>query len=168
MYNWHDLEWLSNFFKTVKLKFWDWNKFCESTLVLKSFLMLLKRFAICNKIALSGPQIPGRKGCRARASASICLLLFNFLLLLQNLLTSLMCTRMNFTTALSPIIKIFHRHLCPNLYIFTDILRRFYDISPRKNTDQADFVLKVAVHTVGTFLYFTDKRSDSYSHTGVC
>jgi hypothetical protein len=123
--------------------------------------MLLKRFAICNKIALSGPQIPGRNGCRARASASICLLL-------QNLLTSLMCTRMNFTAALSPIIKIFHRHLCPNLYIFTDILRRFYDISLRKNTDQADFVLKVAVHTVGTFLYFTDKRSDSYSHTGVC
>ena len=39
---------------------------------------------------------PGRKGCRACLvqrtavpSASICLLLFNFLLLLQNLLTSL-------------------------------------------------------------------------------
>ena len=46
--------------------------------------------------ALSGPQTPGRKGRRASParqkdmlSASICLLLFNFLLLLQNLLTSL-------------------------------------------------------------------------------
>jgi hypothetical protein len=45
---------------------------------------------------LSGPQTPGRKGRRASPalqkdmlSASICLLLFNFLLLLQNLLTSL-------------------------------------------------------------------------------
>ena len=52
--------------------------------------------------AFRGPQTPGRKGrraCLARRmaapSASICLLLFNFLLLLQNLLTSL--TRLRFT-----------------------------------------------------------------------
>ena len=48
--------------------------------------------------ALSGPQTPGHKGHRASLVwrkavpfASICLLLFNFLLLLQNLLTSLAC-----------------------------------------------------------------------------
>ena len=39
--------------------------------------------------AISGPQTPGLKGRRAVLSAAICLLLFNFLLLLQNLLTSL-------------------------------------------------------------------------------
>jgi hypothetical protein len=57
-------------------------------------------------------------------------------------------TRMIFAAVLSPTIKIFHRHLGPNLYIFTDISRRFYDISPRKNTDQGDFVLKTSVRTV--------------------
>jgi hypothetical protein len=40
---------------------------------------------------LSGPQTLGRKGRRA-----ICLLLFNFLLLLQNLLTSLHITQARF------------------------------------------------------------------------
>ena len=40
--------------------------------------------------AAQDPQTPGRKGRRASvSSASICLLLFNFLLLLKNLLTSL-------------------------------------------------------------------------------
>jgi hypothetical protein len=29
-----------------------------------------------------------------------------------------MCTRMNFAAVFSPTIKIFHRHLVPNLYIF--------------------------------------------------
>ena len=51
MYNWHLT--LNDYLNSLKLwswEFWDWNKFCESTLVLKSFLMLLKRFAICNKI----------------------------------------------------------------------------------------------------------------------
>ena len=31
---------------------------------------------------------------------------------------------------------------------FTNILRRFYDISPRKITDQGDFVLQTSVRTV--------------------
>ena len=69
-------------------------------------------------------------------------------------------TRMIFAAVLSPTIKIFHRHLGPNLYIFAvkvprdfiDILRRFYDISPpfhrKKNTDKGDFVLKTSVRTV--------------------
>ena len=70
-------------------------------------------------------------------------------------------TRMIFAAVLSPTIKIFHRHLGPNLYIFavkvspwfhrhfTEILWHITAISPRKNTDQGDFVLKSAVHTVG-------------------
>ena len=40
-----------------------------------------------------------------------------------------MCTRMIFAAVLSPTIKIFHRHLGPNLYIFTTISPTFYDIS---------------------------------------
>jgi hypothetical protein len=61
--------------------------------------------------------------------------------------------RMIFAAVLSPAIKIFHRHLGPNLLIFrgesfTDILRWFYDISLRKNTDQGDFLLKRAVRAV--------------------
>ena len=67
---------------------------------------------------------------------------------------------MNFAAVLSPTIKIFHRHLGPNLYIFavkvslwfhrhfTEILWHITAISPQKNTDQADFVLNVAVRTV--------------------
>jgi hypothetical protein len=61
---------------------------------------------------------------------------------------------------LSPAIKIFHRHLGPNLLIFavkvspwfhrhfTVILWHIIDISPRKNTDQGDFLLKRAVRAV--------------------
>ena len=71
-----------------------------------------------------------------------------------------MCTRIIFATVLSPTIKIFHRLLGPNLYIFavkvspwfhrhfTVILWHITDISPRKNTDQGDFLLKCAVRAV--------------------
>jgi hypothetical protein len=52
-----------------------------------------------------------------------------------------MYTRMIFAAVLSPAIKIFHRH-------FTVILWHITDISPRKNTDQDDFLLKRAVRTV--------------------
>jgi len=67
---------------------------------------------------------------------------------------------MIFAAVLSPTIKIFHRHLGPNLYIFavkvspwfhqhfTVILWHITDISPRKNTDQDDFLLKRAVRAV--------------------
>ena len=76
-------------------------------------------------------------------------------------------TRMIFTAVLSPTIKIFHRHLGPNLSIFAVkvspwfhrhfmvILWHITDISPRKNTDQGDFLLKCAVRAVaitGKFL----------------
>ena len=37
-----------------------------------------------------------------------------------------MCTRMIFAAVLGPTIKIFHRHLGPNLYIFTMISPTFY------------------------------------------
>jgi hypothetical protein len=69
-------------------------------------------------------------------------------------------TRMIFAAVLSPAIKIFHRHLGPNLLIFavkvspwfhrhfTVILWHITDISPRKNTDQGDFLLKRAVRAV--------------------
>ena len=51
-------------------------------------------------------------------------------------------TRMIFAAVLSPAIKIFHRHLGPNLLIFA------VKVSPRKNTDQGDFLLKRAVRAV--------------------
>ena len=55
-------------------------------------------------------------------------------------------TRMIFVAVLSPTIKIFPRHLGPNLYIFAvKFSPWFYDISPWKNTDQGDFLLKRAV-----------------------
>jgi hypothetical protein len=58
-------------------------------------------------------------------------------------------TRMFFAVVLSPTIKIFHRHLGPNLYIFAvKVSPSFHDISPRKNTDQGDFLLKRAVRAV--------------------
>jgi hypothetical protein len=69
-------------------------------------------------------------------------------------------TRMIFAAVLSPAIKIFHRHLGPNLLIFavkvspwfhrhfTVILWHITDISPWKNTDQGDFLLKRAVRAV--------------------
>ena len=69
-------------------------------------------------------------------------------------------TSMIFAAVLSPAIKIFHRHLGPNLLIFavkvspwfhrhfTVILWHITDISPRKNTDQGDFLLKRAVRAV--------------------
>ena len=64
-----------------------------------------------------------------------------------------MCTRMIFAAVLSLTIKIFHRHLGPNLYIFTvkvslTFFRDFMTYHREKNTDQSDFVLKIAVHTV--------------------
>ena len=66
-------------------------------------------------------------------------------------------TRIIFVAVLSPTIKIFHRHLGPNFYFhrdITDILRWFYDISPQKNTDQVDFLLKHTVRAVGGKGYF--------------
>jgi hypothetical protein len=62
-------------------------------------------------------------------------------------------TRMIFVAVLSPTIKIFHRHLGPNLYIFAVKVsprfhRHFTEISLPKNTDQGDFVLKTSVRTV--------------------
>jgi hypothetical protein len=72
-------------------------------------------------------------------------------------------TRMIFAAVLSPAIKIFHQHLGPNLLIFavkvspwfhqhfTVILWHITDISPRKNTDQGDFLLKRAVRAVGSW-----------------
>jgi hypothetical protein len=69
-------------------------------------------------------------------------------------------TGMIFAAVLSLTIKIFHRHLGSNLYIFavkaspwfhrhfTEILWHITAISPRKNTDQGDFVLKTSVRTV--------------------
>jgi hypothetical protein len=67
---------------------------------------------------------------------------------------------MIFAAVLSPAIKIFHRHLGPNLLIFavkvspwfhrhfTVILWHITDISPWKNTDQGDFLLKRAVRAI--------------------
>ena len=75
-------------------------------------------------------------------------------------------TRMIFAAVLSSAIKIFHRHLGPNLLIFavkvspwfhrhfTVILWHITDISPRKNTDQGDFLLKRAVRAVGRWSWF--------------
>ena len=66
---------------------------------------------------------------------------------------------MNFAAVLSPTIKIFHQHLGPNLYIFavkvslwfhwhfTEILWHITAISPPKNTDQGDFMLKTSVRS---------------------
>ena len=81
-------------------------------------------------------------------------------------------TRMIFAAVLSPAIKIFHRHLGPNLLIFavkvspwfhrhfTVILWHITDISPRKNTDQGDFLLKRAVRAVhNTHSHITDNKS---------
>ena len=77
-------------------------------------------------------------------------------------------TRMIFAAVLSPAIKIFHRHLGPNLLIFavkvslwfhrhfTVILWHITDISPRKNTDQCDFLLKRAVRAVASTFKFYD------------
>ena len=75
-------------------------------------------------------------------------------------------TRMIFAAVSSPAIKIFHRHLGPNLLIFavkvspwfhrhfTVILWHITDISLRKNTDQGDFLLKRAVRAVWSFSLF--------------
>ena len=75
-------------------------------------------------------------------------------------------TRIIFVAVLSPTIKIFHRHLGPSLYIFavkfspwfhwhfTVILWHITDISPRKNTDQGDFLLKCAVRAVCLTMLF--------------
>jgi len=72
---------------------------------------------------------------------------------------------MIFAAVLSPTIKIFHRHLGPNLYIFVvkvspwfhrhfmEILWHITAISLRKITDQGDFVLKISVRTVPTTWY---------------
>jgi hypothetical protein len=71
------LETLNDYLNSLKLwswEFWDWNKFCESTLVLKSFLMLRKRFAICNKTENVGE----RKGGRGRCKKNIVYGLFPF------------------------------------------------------------------------------------------
>jgi hypothetical protein len=63
-----------------------------------------------------------------------------------------MYTRIILVAVLSPTIKIFYRHLGPNLYIFvvkfSHILRWFYDISQRINTDQGNFLLKRDVRAV--------------------
>ena len=68
-------------------------------------------------------------------------------------------TRLIFAVVLLPTIKIFNRNLGPNLYIFvvkvppwfhrhfTEILWHITAISPWKNTDRGDFVLKTAVRT---------------------
>jgi len=78
-----------------------------------------------------------------------------------------MYTRMIFAAVLSPTIKIFHRHLGPNLYIFavkvspwfhwhfTVILWHITDISPRKNTAQGDFLLNHAVRAVIAYISLT-------------
>jgi hypothetical protein len=68
-----------------------------------------------------------------------------------------MCIRMIFAAVLSPTIKIFHRHLGPNLYIFAvKVPQTFYGdfmtFHREKNTDQGDFVLKIAVRTVRSVL----------------
>ena len=63
---------------------------------------------------------------------------------------------MIFAAVLSPAIKIFHRHLGPNLLIFTvKVSPTFYgDFMTyhrhftAKNTDQGDFLLKRAVRAV--------------------
>ena len=77
-----------------------------------------------------------------------------------------MYTRIILVAVWSPTIKIFHRHLGPNLYIFavkfspwfhrhfTVILWHITDISPRKNTDQGDFLLKRAVRAVCLTMLF--------------
>jgi hypothetical protein len=74
----------------------------------------------------------------------------------------------------------FHRHLGPNLLIFavkvspwfhrhfTVLLWHITDISPRKNTDQGDFLLKRAVRAVDKILSVTTPRRKSYVYTRTC
>ena len=62
-------------------------------------------------------------------------------------------TRMIVAAVLSPAIKIFHRHLGPNLLIFAvkvslKFFGDFMTFHHEKNTDQGDFLLKCAVRAV--------------------